>query len=410
MQTALNRIAIVQPSFLQIGGAELQVVTQARLLQKLGLAPEVYAFHWSPQIWSREFDSIRLHARSSFVADGSPEVRRADRSWLEAKLMGSDSIIAHNSPATLIVAQLEHNGPKIWYCHEPPRWLHIETANPYLRAHFLEGQGLALSGPRHFLLHRVLPMNSSRLVRGSKERQRREDLESVSRFSAVWANSEFTRDLVRATYGRRMVEVLYPAIRPVEAPPRQGLQRDRLRVVCVTRLESVKNVDGLILAVAALRNRAVPITLDIVGLGRAGGYLRALTRLLGLNDVVQFHGRVDSSRLAQIMPNYDVFALVPFDEPFGMAFAEAMWWGLIVVAPNHGGPREIVDDGKLGFVADPLSVSSIGEALERAFRMSDTAADRLRAAAAKASKARFSESVIQKRMQVLLQQAGVVHC
>jgi glycosyltransferase involved in cell wall biosynthesis len=408
MQNPLNRIAIVHPSFVDIGGAELQVVAQARLMQKLGLTPEVYAFNWSPKIWSRDFDSISLRARSEDRAKGSSEVRSADQSWLQAELAGCRSIIAHNPPATLAVAQLEHDGPKIWYCHEPPRWLHVETANPYLRAHVREAQGLVFSGFRHFVLHRLLPMNSSRLFHGSKERQRREDLRSVSRFTVVWANSEFTRDLVRATYGPVPVEVLYPAIPQIEAPARQGLKRDRLRIVCMTRLEPVKNVDGLILAVAALRKRAVHVSLDIIGLGRADRYLRALTRFLDLADVVTFHGRVHSTQLAKLVASCDVFALVPFDEPFGMAFAEAMSWGLLVVAPNHGGPREIVDDSKLGFVADPLSVVSISEALERAFSLSDTAADRLRASAAKAAQARFSEPVIQERMHVLLRQAGVM--
>jgi glycosyltransferase involved in cell wall biosynthesis len=73
------------------------------------------------------------------------------------------------------------------------------------------------------------------------------------------------------------------------------------------------------------------------------------------------------------------------DEPFGMVLIEAMAAGLPVVAPAAGGPLEIVEDGRTGFLypagdaaAAAGHVVRLLRDAELARRMGDAAAQRAR--------------------------------
>jgi sucrose-phosphate synthase len=58
-----------------------------------------------------------------------------------------------------------------------------------------------------------------------------------------------------------------------------------------------------------------------------------------------------------------VFCLPSLHEPFGLSLVEAMAVGLPAVATEHGGPREITDEGRAGILADPADPSQLAAAL-----------------------------------------------
>jgi phosphatidylinositol alpha 1,6-mannosyltransferase len=121
---------------------------------------------------------------------------------------------------------------------------------------------------------------------------------------------------------------------------------------------------------------------------------------------VRFHGFVSQSELSRIYEACEVFTLLPIDEPFGMVFPEAAARGLLMVGPDHGGPWEILDEGKLGFVADPFSAESLSEIYRRIASMSDHEVDRKREAADASCRARFSESTIMSQMNSVYELEG----
>ena len=55
-------------------------------------------------------------------------------------------------------------------------------------------------------------------------------------------------------------------------------------------------------------------------------------------------------------------------EEFGIAILEAMAAGLVVVAPDGGGPATYVDDGVTGVLADTSSPEALAAAVARAPR------------------------------------------
>jgi len=214
---------------------------------------------------------------------------------------------------------------------------------------------------------------------------------------------------VRQAYGSLDVEVLYPMVEfPTVPAQRCGLPRGGLGILTVTRLEWVKNLDTLLDGFALFRRRDDPHSeLHVVGEGPARSELEALSRRLGIADAVHFHGFLSDASVSELSSRCQLFACLPLDEPFGMVFPEAMGRGLLVLGPDHGGPLETLDGGRLGAVVDALSPEAVADGLARLAKLSDTEVDRLRSAALDAARQRFSREAIAKRMRSLLERHGV---
>src|SRR4029077_10915151 len=105
-------------------------------------------------------------------------------------------------------------------------------------------------------------------------------------------------------------EVLPPIVR--FTPPlasKSPLARDGLRVLSVTRLEWVKNLDTLLEGFARFRQRTNPhATLAIVGTGSALPALKELAREMGVDAAVTFHGFLTDEELEALAARSDVFA------------------------------------------------------------------------------------------------------
>lgn len=71
----------------------------------------------------------------------------------------------------------------------------------------------------------------------------------------------------------------------------------------------------------------------------------------GLQNVVTLCGQIDD--MDRFYSSLDVFVLPSIQpEPFGLVVIEAMEYGLPVIATNHGGPTEIIEDGVDGYLVD----------------------------------------------------------
>ncbi|WP_187148705.1 glycosyltransferase family 4 protein [Methylocella silvestris] len=177
---------------------------------------------------------------------------------------------------------------------------------------------------------------------------------SVSRYTAAVMSREFGVPLEKFRILPNAVdhiglEVPAPARRPFS-------------ILTVTRLsagERAKNVHEMIAAVAALRKVLPDVSYEIIGEGALRPELEALTRELGVDDVVSFRGLVDVETLQAAYASACVFAMPSDKEGFGIVYLEAWQYGLPVICSIHGAASEVVTDGVEGFVVDPADISTL---------------------------------------------------
>jgi glycosyltransferase involved in cell wall biosynthesis len=405
------KLRVLHKALDTVGGAEILLVDQARYFARAGADVALRTLVFSTEKWADRCGSLgvtALHASSS--KSRPPRLRRAldagQIAWLLEELASSDVSVVHGYPLSSALGAATSPGLRLWYCHEAPRWLHPEAANPYLHRH--AARAPERHAPSYYRRSFKSTLGALPLVGRRRPSRVLSDVRGVSSLGAVWANSEYTRDSVRRIYPAVEAEVVHPFVHfPSEPPRRSGKRADGLRILSVTRLEWIKNLDTLFEGFRLFRRKEDPrARLELVGTGPAEGALRELARRLEIAQNVEFHGFLPEARLALLAAECDLFACLPLDEPFGMIFPEAVARGLLVLGPDHGGPLEILDGGRLGELADPLDPEAIAAGLTRLARLTDAETDERRRRADASCRARFAPEVVGARMLELLRRAG----
>lgn len=188
-------------------------------------------------------------------------------------------------------------------------------------------------------------------------------------------NSTATRDSVFALIGalspNRYV-IAYPAGNRWHSLPAEvdilerARQRRPLRLLFVGNLIPRKGLHLLLEALSNLPQDA--FHLDIVGdPNPAPAYVSRLKKQLhrlSLQDHVRFWGWVDHQHLAGLYRQAQVFVMPSFHEGFGIAYLEAMGFGLPVLATRQGGTAEWITHGVNGYLIEPGDIQALASALD----------------------------------------------
>jgi glycosyltransferase involved in cell wall biosynthesis len=83
---------------------------------------------------------------------------------------------------------------------------------------------------------------------------------------------------------------------------------------------------------------------------RHRGEVRQLFKNRSVLERISFMEWRDQASLRQVYDRHGVFLFPSFFEGFGKAFLEAMSRGLVVVASNNGGMKDVIKDGQSGFL------------------------------------------------------------
>jgi len=152
---------------------------------------------------------------------------------------------------------------------------------------------------------------------------------------------------------------------------RHGIGPDDLLVLFVGMNFEVKGLGTLIAAVARARRMRpeAGIRLLVVGRGDERRY-RSLAREHGIADAVSFAGPV-AEGIERYYRAADVFAMLSTFDTFGMVVLEAMAAGLPVIVSENVGAKDLVEDGKSGFVVEDRK--DAGGIAERLAAMADAA-------------------------------------
>lgn len=394
-----------------VGGAEVLLADQARFFARAGADVRVRTLIYDAATWDGRLVDVPVDAW--FRVDGERRPRltrtlgRRRLGWLLRDIAQADVVLAHGFPLSAALGAAGGSRARVWHCLEAPRWLHPEAANPYLAAN-LERAPMR-HGPHYYRSSLASPVGSWPFVGRRRPSRVEADRAGVLGLTAVWALSEYTRESVRRIYPSVGAEVLPPIVRfPSRVVGKAPLARDGLRILSAGRLEWLKNLDTLIEGFSRYRQRTDPrATLSIVGTGPALPALKQLAAAFGVASSVHFHGFLSDAELAELSAASDVFACLPLDEPFGLVFPEAIARGLLALGPDHGGPAEILEQGRFGEVVDPLDPDAVAVGFARIRRLSDADVQKRRELADAACRARYAEDVVGARMLELLRGLGV---
>jgi glycosyltransferase involved in cell wall biosynthesis len=141
-----------------------------------------------------------------------------------------------------------------------------------------------------------------------------------------------------------------------------------IRLLAVGRLSYFKGFDVLLRALAQVPR----LGLVLIGDGECGASLRQLAHELGIQDRVNFVGRINMDpvgerTLIQAYADAEIFCLPSTEraESFGLVLLEAMRAGLAVIASDipGSGVGSVVRDGETGVLVQPGNVDGLVNAL-----------------------------------------------
>jgi glycosyltransferase involved in cell wall biosynthesis len=134
-------------------------------------------------------------------------------------------------------------------------------------------------------------------------------------------------------------------------------------IITVGRLHPQKGQRYLLAALDELiHQQGRRVRLTIIGRGSAEAELRTLAVQRGVSDQVQFAGFVPNP--APLVAAADLFVLPSLYEGLPNALIEAVACGVPVIAADcPTGPREVLDDGRLGTLVPPGDAHSLAEAI-----------------------------------------------
>ena len=122
-------------------------------------------------------------------------------------------------------------------------------------------------------------------------------------------------------------------------------------VLFVGRLSVQKGPDLLLNAVPGILHNRPDAKVVFVGDGHMRSALEWRAGELGVKHAVRFLGSMDGNGdLINLYKSTDVVCVPSRNEPFGIVVLEAWAAGKPVVATHNGGPKEIIDHGRNGFL------------------------------------------------------------
>jgi glycosyltransferase involved in cell wall biosynthesis len=211
-------------------------------------------------------------------------------------------------------------------------------------------------------------------------------LRLIATATTVVANSAYTARSVEAAAPRANVEVVHNPVDLVRWDPAhidRAVARARLGAAgqrhlllgVLAQLSPWKGQGTAIEALRLLRDDGIDAHLLLIGsakfVARATRFdneayvagLRARVAQAGLEERVSWLGeREDVPELVRAL---DILLLPSLEEPFGRALIEAMALGVPVISTDVGGPSEIIEQGREGYLLSPHEPAAWAQAIRR---------------------------------------------
>jgi teichuronic acid biosynthesis glycosyltransferase TuaC len=226
----------------------------------------------------------------------------------------------------------------------------------YAAARWRRGSGrppLAVSAHGPDMIH--VPGRSTLAAGASRTALRESDLVIAN---SRWAEAR-CREIADAQIRSTVVHL------GTDVPPEPPQRHERLTLVTVAHLVARKRHAVVLHALAQLNPLLRPEYL-VIGDGPGRAPLERLAGELGLGEQVRFAGQLEHDRALAESRRCHLFVMPGVEEPFGVAFVEAMAAGLPAIgAAGEGGPEEIAAAGGGMLLVPPDDHRALASAIER---------------------------------------------
>ncbi|HTR22531.1 MAG TPA: glycosyltransferase family 4 protein [Terriglobales bacterium] len=200
------------------------------------------------------------------------------------------------------------------------------------------------------------------------DRDVNEAVASYTRARKVFCVSRNNLDMLRLQLGESLPngEVVWNPVKISTEPAPPWPSEDTVwRLACVGRMHVAQKGQDLLLQILARPEwRDRPVELNLFGSGPDELGLRRLSTMLQLNNV-HFRGHVNDVRA--IWEQNHLLLQPSRYEGVPLTLVEAMWYGRPAVVTDVGRSAELCVDNETGCIAPAATVSSFGNALERAW-------------------------------------------
>ncbi|ESP03610.1 hypothetical protein LOTGIDRAFT_224255 [Lottia gigantea] len=351
----MTKIVFLHPD-LGIGGAERAVIDAALALKGKGHSVEFVTSHHDPNHCFPE------------TTDGSFKVTSVG-DWLPRSIFGKFAALCAYirmiyAAIYLVLFSDISKDVDLFFCDQ------ISACIPFLKLHSKAKILFYCHFPDMLLTQRKSFMK--KLYRGPIDW-----FEEITTGMAdtILVNSNFTAGIFHETFkslSNITPQVLYPVPdceifdKPVDQPTDDLIPSNKsLIFTSINRYERKKNLPLAIKAFAKVReNHADNKDIHLI---MAGGYdervtenvehyqeLKQLVKDYHLDNDVSFHRSLSDAKKQTLLKYSTCLLYTPDKEHFGIVPIEAMGMQCPVIAVNSGGPLETIEDGKTGFLCEPI--------------------------------------------------------
>lgn len=151
---------------------------------------------------------------------------------------------------------------------------------------------------------------------------------------------------------RKLVQIDNPILFKDLSAYKRNKPFDEFQMLMISRLEPVKNIEGMINVLSQLKNKTdLNLRLIIAGSGQSESALKQQVKELGLENNVEFLGFIDDPYPHLL--SSDLYILNSFSEGFSNSLVEAMYSKTPSLSTAVGAAPEIIEDGINGFIVPP---------------------------------------------------------
>ncbi|WP_036226252.1 glycosyltransferase family 4 protein [Mesoaciditoga lauensis] len=183
----------------------------------------------------------------------------------------------------------------------------------------------------------------------------------------------------------------------VKSAPKRG---EKFKIVCVARLEPVKNHEMLFKAAQILKKENLNFEILLVGDGNLKNEYIEMCKKMGIKENIKFVGNVDREEVRNILTSSHISVLTSLKEGKPRSLMESQIVGLPVVATNVVGTDEIILNGENGFLVEVDDAKSLADKIKLLYE-DENLWMKMSQSAKRIAKKNFDENVIVERLKKL---------